>query len=83
MLNSLPGKGQEGRHMMERESERGTGESGVLRTLWDLYFEGVRKARIVENDRVAQKHYRKLYGTGDLAGPGFGEQAPPADRIVD
>ena len=50
----------------ERVKERATGEGGMLRTLRKLYSESIRKARLVENDRVAQKHYRKLYGTGDL-----------------
>lgn len=48
---------------------RATRAGVVLRTFRNCYSEAIRQARLVDNDRLAQKHYRKLYGAGDLPSP--------------
>jgi hypothetical protein len=46
--------------------ERATRAGAALRTFRNCYSEAIRQARLVDNNRHAQKHYRKLYLAGDL-----------------
>lgn len=76
---------------MDRESKRVSGglqaicagmkeraaHAGVaLRTLRKCYSEAMRQARLVENDRLAQKHYLKFYIAGDLTHPVTRQEMP-------
>lgn len=45
-----------------------------LKTFRKSFSEAIRQARLVENDRFAQKHYGRLFRAGDLASPTVTEE---------
>jgi hypothetical protein len=69
-MDSISARLSSGLHAIRVGMKERTMHAGsVVRTFQNCCSEAIQQARLVDNDRFAQKHYHKLFVVGDLHSP--------------